>query len=133
MNHLIVIITVFGCLSMGCAALSEQAKKDEYERTMDSYEAAMRLSDFNVACQYIDPVEMDRKACLQRYENLKLVNYDVVGVTIADDEQEVTQLVDVEYYFLNRNVVKKLQYEQSWRYQQDTQSWLLKTPPPHFQ
>jgi hypothetical protein len=133
MKPLIIATTVFCCLSMGCAALSEKAKMEEYGRTMDSYEAAMRLSDFNATCQYLDPVIMDREDCLQRYENLRLVSYDVVGVNIAENKQEVTQSVDVEYYFLDRNVVKKIQFEQSWRYQADMQTWLLKTPPPHFQ
>ena len=113
MKNLIVAITVFCYLPLGCAAISEQAKMEEYGRTMDAYEAAMRVSDFNSACQYVDPDEMGRKDCLKRYENLKLVSYDVLGENVAEDKQQVTHTIEVEYYFLDRYVVKKFQYEQS--------------------
>lgn len=133
MKNLIVVIAVFCYLPLGCAAISEQAKVEEYGRTMDAYEAAMRVSDFNSACQYVDPVEMGRKDCLKRYENLKLVSYDVLGENVAEDKQQVTHTIEVEYYFLDRYIVKKFQYEQSWRYKEDLENWLLQTGPPRFE
>ncbi|MBC2712951.1 MAG: hypothetical protein HGJ94_18745 [Desulfosarcina sp.] len=133
MNILRIAAAFLLLLTMGCAAISEQAKMEEYGRTMDSYETAMRLSDFNAACQYVDPSEMGRKDCLKRYENLKIVSYDVLGVNVAEDKQEVTQTIEVEYYFLDRYVVKKIQYEQSWRYKEALEKWMLQTAPPFFE
>jgi hypothetical protein len=133
MKNLIVAIAVFCFLPMGCATLSEQARMEAYGRTMDSYAAAMRLSDYNAACRYVDPSTMLPKACLRRYENLKIVSYDVLGVAVAKDKQEVSQTVEVEYYFLDRYVVKKLQHEQSWRYQENLEQWVLRTGPPQFE
>jgi hypothetical protein len=128
-----MIIAVLICLLLGCASISEQAKMDAYERTMDSYQTAMRLSNFNDACKYVDPAEMGRADCLQRYENVKIVSYDLRAVNVAEDKLEVTQTVEVEYFFLDRYVVKKFEYEQLWRYQKEMKHWLLQTGPPHFE
>lgn len=132
MKNTIFAIVLLCCLPLGCAAISEQAKMKAYEQTMDSYETAMRLSDFNTACRYVDPSAMNRNDCLKRFNNLKLVSYDIIGMNLADDKREVTQTVEVEYYFSDRYIAKKIQYEQSWRYEEEEKSWILKTGPPHF-
>ena len=128
-----MIIAVLICLPLGCASISEHAKMESYERTMDSYQIAMRLSDFNTVCKYIEPAEISRKDCLKRYENMKIVSYDVLGITVSEDKLEVTQTVETEYYFLDRYVVKKIEYEQTWRYESNMESWMLQTGPPHFE
>lgn len=133
MKNLIIVIAFLCCLPLGCATITEQAKMEEYTRTMDAYEAAMRVSDFNSACQYVDPAEMARKECLKRYENLKLVNYDIVGVNVGQDKRDVTHAIEAKYYFLDHYVVKKVQYEQSWHYDEDLGKWMLQTGPPHFE
>ncbi|MGA6924677.1 MAG: hypothetical protein WBY88_03285 [Desulfosarcina sp.] len=133
MKNRIVVIMVFCSLTMGCAAISEQGRMEEYGRIMDAYATAMRLSDFNTVCQYVDPSEVGRKECLQRYDNMKIVGYDLLGVDFARDTRAVTQEVGVEYYFLDRYVAKTIRVEQSWRYREDRKSWLLQTPPPNFE
>ena len=131
MKNMIIACLIF--LSLGCASISEQAKMDAYDRTMDAYQTTMRLSDYNAACKYVDPAEMGRKDCLQQYEKVKIVSYDVRGVSVTEDKLEVTQTVEVEYYFVDRYVVNKIEYEQSWRYMKEMKSWLLQTGPPHFE
>lgn len=128
-----MIIAVFICLPLGCATIAEHAKKDAYERTMESYQTAMRLSDFNAVCNTVDPDEIGRKDCLKKYENVKIVSYDVLGISVTKDKLSVTQTVEAEYFFLDRYVVEKVEYEQSWRYNEDTENWLLQTAPPNFE
>ena len=128
-----MIIAVLICLPLGCAAISEHTKIEAYDQTMDSYQIAMRLSDFNTVCKYIEPAEISRKDCLKRYENMKIVSYDLLGTKVSEDKLEVTQTVEAEYYFLDRYVVKKTEYEQTWRYESNMESWMLQTGPPHFE
>ena len=106
---------------------------ESYDRTMDAYQTTMRLSDYNAACKYVDPAVMGRKDCLRQYDNVKIVSYDLRGVTVAEDKLEVAQTVEVEYFFLDRHVVKKFEYDQSWRYQKEMKNWLLQTGPPLFE
>ncbi len=66
-------------------------------------------------------------------ENKKIVSYDLLGTKVSEDKLEVTQTVEAEYYFLDRYVVKKIEYEQTWRYESNMESWMLQTGPPHFE
>ena len=120
------------CLLLGCAVLSEKHKMEEYGRTIDSYETAMRVSDFNVACQYMDPDVLSQEECKQRYENVKIASYDVRSAKAADDYQKVDLKVGVSYFLLDRYVVNEIQFEQSWHYAEVSKRWLLDTVPPHF-
>jgi hypothetical protein len=120
------------CLLLGCAVLSEKYKMEEYGRTIDSYETAMRVSDFNVACQYVAPDVLNHEDCMQRYENVKIANYNVRSAKVADDNQKVDLNVEVSYFLLDRYVVKKVMLEQSWLYEEASKRWLLKTAPPDF-
>ena len=132
MKNLIIVFAFLCSLPLGCATFSEQAKIEAFGRTEDSYKTAMQLSDFNAVCRYVHPSAMGRKDCLARYDNLKIVTYDVIGMDLSEDNREVTQTVDVEYYFLDRYIAKKLQYEQSWGYQEASKNWMLTTCPPVF-
>jgi hypothetical protein len=105
---------------------------EEYGRTIDSYETAMRVSDFNVACQYIAPDVLSHEDCMQRYENVKIASYNVRSAKVADDNQKVDLKVEVSYFLLDRYVVKKAVLEQSWQYEEASKRWFLKTAPPDF-
>jgi hypothetical protein len=127
------VFAVFFLLPMGCATISGQAKMEEYGRTMNSYETAMNLSDFNAACQFVDSSKMEIDNCLKRYDNIKLVSYEVTRYKISEDKTEVNQAVEVEYFFLDRYVVKKMQYTQKWQYKEEMKNWLLQAGPPLFE
>jgi len=127
-----ILVFLLCILFMGCAVLSEKYKMEEYGRTIDSYETAMRVSDFNVACQYIAPDVLSHEDCMQRYENVKIASYKVLSAKVADDTQKVDLKVEVSYFLLDRYVVKKVQIEQSWQYEEASKRWFLNTVPPDF-
>jgi uncharacterized protein YceK len=129
--RIITLMVIVGLLS-GCATITDQGKMDEYGRTMDTYETAIQQSDFNVACKYVDPAGMNRGDCLDRYENMKIANYKVLAVNVAEDKGEVTTAVEVEYFFLDQYIVKKHQYDQTWFYNEALKRWFLKEGPPLF-
>jgi len=119
-------------LFLGCAVLSEKYKMEEYGRTIDSYETAMRVSDFDVACQYMAPNVLSHEDCMQRYENVKIAGYNVRSAKVAKDSQKVDLKIEVSYFLLDRYVVNKMQFEQSWQYDEASKLWLLYTVPPEF-
>ena len=125
-------ILLLVCLPLGCAALSDQYKMEEYGRTVDSYETAMRVSNFNAACQYVDPTVMSRQECVQCYDNVKIATYTILSADVSDENNEVDLSVETSYFLLDRYVVKKIQFEQSWHYVEASKRWMLKTGPPKF-
>ena len=128
----VVLASLLYLLPMGCATIADKGIMEEYGRTMDTYETAMRLSDFNTICQYVGPAATSRTDCMQRFDNLKIVGYDVLAVTVARDQRQVEMAVEVQYFFLDRYVVKKRQFDQTWRYSQDLKRWQLTAAPPEF-
>jgi hypothetical protein len=133
MKNLIVIVAVCCCLLLGCAAFSKKAKMEQFGRTMDSYETAMRISDLNAVCHFVDPSAISREDCLNRFGDIKLVDYKLMDVRVEKDNLEVSQDVKVSYHFLNNVRIKDLQYKQTWHYLEDTEQWVLQDGPPHFQ
>jgi hypothetical protein len=126
------VLAVLLCLSTGCAIMADKGIMEEYGSTMDTYETAMQMSDFNTICQNIDPAVMSRTQCMQRFDNLKIVSYDVFAVNVAKDQRQVDMAVEVQYFFLDRYVVKKLQFDQTWRYSEELKRWMLTEGPPEF-
>lgn len=133
MKKRIVAIALLGGLLLGCALVSEKAKMEQYGRILDSYETAMRMSDFNAICQFVDPAGMPRRACLKQFDNLKIVDYRVNHMAVSEDRTVVSQEIEVDYYHLNDYVLKKISYDQSWKYRPSSGNWLLENGPPRFE
>lgn len=133
MKKRMIAIVLLCCLPLGCAMVSEKAKMEQYARILDSYETAMRMSDFNALCQFVDPVAMPRQTCLKHFGDLKIVDYRVNHVEVSEDRMVVHQEIEVDYYFLNNYVLKSIGYQQSWKYRPASGNWLLQEGPPHFE
>ena len=127
------VLVFLSLLPTGCATIADQAKMEAFGQINDTYESAMRLSEFKTACQFVDPSVMASDACRKRYDNLKLTRYDVLEMAAAEDNQEIRQTVELEYFFLDRYVVRKIQHHQLWRYREEMGAWLLQTGPPKFE
>ena len=128
------LLALLLCLPLlGCATFKEKSIIEAYGRTMESYETAMRVSDFLTACQNVDPAALSRQECTQRFDKVKITSYEVLAVTVAKDNRKVDLTVEVQYFFLDRYVLKKIQFDQSWRYHENQKRWLLTDGPPAFQ
>ncbi|BBO84143.1 hypothetical protein DSCO28_47090 [Desulfosarcina ovata subsp. sediminis] len=129
MKQRIVAITLLICLPLGCAFYAEKAKMERYSLILDSYETAMRMSDFNTICQYVDPAAMTRQDCLKQFGDIKLVDYKVAHMKASEDCMQVEQEIDVSYYALSNILLKKKSYSQTWTYDEQKKNWLLSAPP----
>jgi hypothetical protein len=132
MKNLIIVIAVICYLPLGCASLTEKAKMEQFGRTLDAYEAAMRISDLNAVCHFVNPAEMSRQDCLKRFGNIRMADSRVTDTQVSKDRMKVHQEIEVSYYFLDRYVLKKMRYRQTWQYLKDRDEWLLQNGPPVF-
>lgn len=132
MKNLIVIVACFCCLPLGCAAFSEKAKMEKYGRTLDAYETAMRLSDLNTVCQFVDSAVMSRQDCLTQFGKIKLISHEILAVEVDKERLNVSQEIKVNYHFLNHYRIEERQYKQTWQYLEDRQDWFLQNGPPLF-
>ena len=133
MKNWIIIVAVCCSLLLGCTAFSKKTKMEKYGRTMDSYETAMRISDLNAVCHFVDPSDMSREDCLNRFGDIKLVDYKMMDVHVDEETMDVTQDVKVSYHFLNSVRIKDLEFKQTWHYLEDSEKWVIKDGPPLFE
>ena len=126
-----VMVLTWGFLQ-GCAFIAERAKMEAYGRMLDTYATAMRTSDFDTACQFVDPSSMSHNECRERFGAIKIVDYRVTGQKIAKDRQQVTQQIEIGYYFLSHYLLRNIHFEQTWQYEEKQKTWLLQNGPPQF-
>jgi hypothetical protein len=132
MKNLIIVIAVICYLPLGCASLAEKSKMEQFGRTLDAYEAAMRISDLNAVCHFVNPADMSRQDCLKRFGNIHLVDTRVTDEQVSKDRMKVHQEIEVSYYFLDRYYLKKMRYRQTWQYLKNRDHWMLQDGPPAF-
>lgn len=133
MKKSMFIVAVGCCLLVACASFSKKSKMEKYGRTMDSYETAMRTSDLNGVCHFVDPAAMSRDACLTRFGDIKLVDYKLMDVQVDEETMAVTQDIKVSYHYLNSVRIKDRQFKQIWHYLEDDEAWVLEDGPPQFE
>jgi hypothetical protein len=133
MKNLTIIVAVSCCLLIGCAAFSKKAKMEKYGRTFDSYQIAMRISDLNAVCRFVDSSVMSREDCLKQFGDIKLVDFKIMDTQVDEEKMEVTQDIKVSYHFLDNVRIKDREYKQTWHYLEDSEKWLLKDGPPQFE
>lgn len=119
-------------LPLGCASFSGKARMDRFVIVFDAYESAMRTSNFSAVCGFVDPKAMPRQECLERFGNIKIVEYRLSHLNVPEDRMSVEQEIDLQYYRQNAIVLKAHHYAQVWTYQEDTDKWMLKDGPPVF-
>lgn len=124
------------CLPLfaGCAAYTEMKKQDDFSETSRSYEKMIFWSNFDTADSFRDP--QDREAHPLDVEDLKKVKvtgYSVKKVTVAEDQSEVRQVVEIGYYRIDEVKVKTMRDQQVWVYNPSLERWYLHSGLPPFE
>ncbi|MFZ1199756.1 MAG: hypothetical protein WAO07_06270 [Desulfobacterales bacterium] len=132
-NHALLC---FLCLALlaGCAAYTAMKKQDDFSETSRSYEKMIFWSDFDTADSFRDP--QDREAHPLDIEDLKKVKvtaYSVKNVSVAADQSEVRQVVEIGYYRIDEVKVKTMRDQQVWTYNPSLKRWYLHSGLPPFE
>ncbi len=134
------MFVVYAAILYGCASAAARDRVDKLEQTLSSYSSALRWGDYRGALSlHISqddenpPAEPD----MTYLEQFKVTDFNIVkkDITSATDEDGVTQatvLAEINYIHVDRQVVKKLQIEQIWRYQPERKRWVVTTDFPAF-
>ena len=119
-------------LILSCATLGEKVRLSKFDQTAEAYERTLKRSLYGSAQSFIDPAFRDDSIDYDTYKNVKVVDFGVTHVSISDDRLKVEQDVALQYFLLDRNIVKTIQYKQVWRYDEVKGDWFLHTPLPTF-
>jgi len=119
-------------LFFSCASLAEKVRLSQFDTTFEVYDITLRRSQFHAVQDFIDPAYRGEDVAFETYKNIKVVNFMVTHVNISEDYLTVDQVVQLQYFLLDRNILKTIEYRQTWRFDEQKERWLLHTPLPDF-
>jgi hypothetical protein len=128
MRFLSVLLLTLGL--GGCGALSEYRKESALEATLSQYRAAMRWGHWDTLMGVRAP-EAPAVPALDR-DNIRVTSYEVRQPPVPVGEDQVRQVVEIEYVLADRQRVRKLYDNQEWRHDAQRKAWLLYSPFPDF-
>jgi hypothetical protein len=132
MKKTAVLLVLVLLSPIGCATLAERSRMEKFGLISESFERALRTSDYTAAVKYIDPSAADATPDLQKLRNFKIAEYKVTRVHVSEDRLTITQDVDLQYFRLNSNILHSTHYPQTWHFQPEEEIWLLQTGLPDF-
>ena len=117
---------------MACATVSEQGRLDRFDEISRQFRWTLLDSDFRAATQFMDPILQDHTVDLIRYKDIKIVDYTITRARASDDNRRIEQDIELDYYLVDRNILKTPQSHRVWRYDPERKAWLLKSRLPRF-
>lgn len=119
-------------LPIGCATLAERSRMEKFGLISESFERALRTSDYATAAKYLDTSAGDPGPDLMHLRNFKIADYKVTRFHVSEDKQKITQDVELQYFRLNGTILHSTRYPQTWRFLPEQEIWLLQTGLPDF-
>ncbi|MFC1813701.1 hypothetical protein ACFL03_13535 [Thermodesulfobacteriota bacterium] len=124
----LLALLVFGCASL---ELSKQMKK--FDLTSENYATAIKWSDFEAAYYSSKDAQIESKPPdLSKLKLVKVTSYEVRQFIVSEDKSQVRQIVEINYYKLNYNVVRTILDHQLWEYDPEGKIWYLRSELPDF-
>jgi hypothetical protein len=116
-----------------CASMASRDRLDQFSQAAETFKWAVLDGDFRAAARFIDgDPGFQHSVDAGSYKNIKVVKYTASRVNVSDDRTRIEQDVDLEYFLLNRNILKTARTRQVWQYDQEQKAWTLKTKLPDF-
>jgi hypothetical protein len=104
-----------------------------FEKTSNAYRELILLSEFETAYTFGNTENMNEDVNLDALKNIKVTDYALKSYEVSNDKSEITQSVEMEYYWAGRYRVRTILDKQIWKYDEEKQTWLLHTGLPRFE
>jgi hypothetical protein len=119
-------------LVAGCAGMADKSRMEAFGQVAETYERALRLSDYNMAAKFLDPSASSIKPDLPALKNIRIVDYKITRIQVSQDKQQITQDVELQYFRINSNILHTARDSQIWRYDPADEVWRLHTGLPRL-
>jgi hypothetical protein len=130
-----LILWSLGLLLAACSTVQSDKRALALQAATTAYESAMRWGYFETAYGYLHPDLRAGKDLPAVLKNLRVTGYEVVQPPVVTDkgQAEATQIVNIDYLYEDRQVVKSITDRQVWRYDPRLGTWWLNSGLPRFQ
>jgi hypothetical protein len=131
MVKLKLIILGFSILAVSCASVNEMKTKDKFEQAADSYELAIRWSDFDMASSFLKNQQDPGVASqIENLKQFKVTSYTVKRFIPSADKSQVLIFAEVQYFKKNGLIINNITHRQLWEYDKEKESWFLTSGLP---
>lgn len=121
-------------LLAGCGSVEKDKMAVSLQSATSGYQSALRWGYYENAYGYVDPEKRKDQDSLAELEGIRLTGYDVVQPPVMKQGAgSAAQIVNIEYLFEDKQVVKKLTDRQIWRYDEEGKKWWLVSGLPAFE
>ena len=126
-------IVVLSLLVIGCASVTDMHRIEKFEQTTDTYELAIRWSDFEMASTFLkDQQDPQIATRIENLKQFKVTAYTVKRYIPSEDKTQVLIIADVQFFKINGLIVKNIIHRQLWEFDKDKESWVLTSGLPDF-
>jgi hypothetical protein len=132
LNHYgrVLLVFIMMVVPTGCAGIAGKGRMEKFSEIVSSYESALERSDYRKASTFVDRSVDGVLLDHNKFANVKIVRHKVTRVEVSDDKRSIEQDVEIQYFLLDRNVLKTMNDHQVWKYQAEDKIWLLQTGLP---
>lgn len=130
---LTTVLSICVPLMAGCATIEKDKKAVALQAATHGYQSALRWGYYETAFGYLHPDLRQGMRVPEGLKDLRLTGYDVVQPPTMQDETTATQIVNIDYLFDDRQVVKRVTDRQVWKWDGALDSWWLRSGLPSFE
>ena len=126
-------IILLSLLVVGCTAVSEMRRIDQFEQIAHTYELAIRWSDFERASAFLENQENPAlPAQIERLKQFQVTSYEVRQLLPSKDKSQVIVFANVQYFKKSGLIVKNYSHRQLWKYNSEKENWFLTSGLPEL-
>jgi len=131
MVKLKLLIIFLAILAVSCASVNDMKRMEKFEQATDTYELAIRWSDFDMASTFLKNQEDPEIATLiENLKQYKVTSYTVKRYLPSADKSQILIIADIQFFKINGLIVKNISHRQIWKYDQDKENWFLSSGLP---
>lgn len=129
--HRILLPLAAIALLVGC---TQNVRNDTLTTTLSAYNSAVRWDGLQSSLQFVDPDVLKAHPPtdfdLQRYQQLRVTDYDDGSGPAPLGDNEVQQTVKISFANIHTQVEHSIVVRQVWRYDEKTKHWWLESGMP---
>ncbi len=131
---LVLLALLSGLLLGGCGTLSKAKKNQALDLRLREYAHEVRWGALEALPSYLEADKLSEQPPIaDDPQNIRVTEYEVLRPPMpGSDENQITQTVKIDYLFRDRQVVRSIIDQQSWKYYPDTGNWVRTNLIPVF-
>ena len=117
------VILIFGCANIENLT-KDFGKLEDFDVTSRAYSHHIRWSEWDDAAIFLKSTKEDTE--------IKVTDYSIKKTAVSEDQTQVVQIVEVQYYRNDRMVVQTIREKELWEWDAEKKKWELSTGLPKF-